>query len=237
VLEADCAITPDMLTLHNVNSLERLEPCGNGCPKPLLVMNGLQIERIQQVGGGRHMRLRLQKGHHSFNAIYFSVTAQQASVSEGDVVDVAFIPQVNDYRGERTVQMNIQDIRPSCPYECDVDTTAYRALCFGGLKAALVERLLPDRAMLGMVWRYLAACPGGVVQESDICLCRKIVRWAQSPLSLEKMLVCLDIFRDVGLIEIHRVHKDMTVRLIPTREKADLNQSATMRRLLAVRER
>ena len=236
VLEADCAITPDMLTLHNVNSLERLEPCGNGCPKPLLVMNGLQIERIQQVGGGRHLRLRLQKGHHSFNAIYFSATAQQASVSEGDVVDVAFIPQVNDYRGERTVQMNIQDIRPSCPYECDVDTTAYRALCFGGLKAALVERLLPDRAMLGMVWRYLAACPGGVVQESDICLCRKIVRWAQTPLSLEKMLVCLDVFRDVGLIEIHRVHKDMTVRLIPTREKADLNQSTTMRRLLAVRE-
>ncbi len=236
VLEADCAITPDMLTLYNVNSLERLEPCGNGCPKPILVMNGLQIERIQQVGGGRHMRLRLQKGHHSFNAIYFSVTAQQASVAEGDLVDVAFIPQVNDYRGERTVQMNIQDIRPSCPYACSVDTAGYRALCHGGLNAGFVERLLPDRTLLGVVWRYLAACPGGEVQESDICLCRKIARWAQIPLSLEKMLVCLDVFRDVGLIEIHRFHKDMTVRLLPTQEKADLNQSATMRRLQAVRE-
>ena len=71
---------------------------------------------------------------------------------------------------------------------------------------------------------------------SPICLCRKIVRWAEAPLDLEKLLVCLDIFRDVGLIEIQRQHKNIVLRLLPKQDKADLNQSVTMQRLLAVKE-
>ena len=61
VLDTDCVVTPELLTLSNVNSLSVLEPCGNGCPKPLLVMEGLTVEKISQVGGGKHMRLQLRK--------------------------------------------------------------------------------------------------------------------------------------------------------------------------------
>ena len=38
VLDVDCAVSPELLTLHNVDSLQMLEPCGNGCPKPVLMM-------------------------------------------------------------------------------------------------------------------------------------------------------------------------------------------------------
>ena len=54
-----------MMTLSNIDALRILEPCGNGCPKPVLVMEHLQIERMSQVGGGRHMRLRLRHGQFS----------------------------------------------------------------------------------------------------------------------------------------------------------------------------
>ena len=236
VLDADCAIDPEMLTLHNIDSLEALEPCGNGCPKPVLVMENLQIERISQVGNGRHMRLRLRRGRHGINAIYFSATPESAAISQGDVVDVAFNPQINDFRNERMVQMNILDIRPSSKAACGTDTACYRALCAGCITPENAQTLLPDRAMLGMVWRYLANCPGGFIQEAPMCLCRKIVRWSETPLSLEKLLVCLDIFRDVGLIETQRLHKYITIRLIPRQDKADLNQSRTMQQLLAAKE-
>ena len=62
VLDVDCAVSPELLTLHNVDSLQMLEPCGNGCPKPVLMMKNLTIDRISMVGGGRHMRLRLCSG-------------------------------------------------------------------------------------------------------------------------------------------------------------------------------
>ena len=234
VLDADCVIPPELLTLPNIDSLNTLEPCGNGCPKPVLIMENLTVERITQVGSGRHMRLRLRCGRYGFNAIYFSATAESASITQGDLVDIAFVPQVNEFRGERSVQMNVLDIRPHCNAECSCESAGYRALCDGSIQRDQAASLLPDRALLGMVWRYLASC--GTIHETPVCLCRKIVRWSGIPLSLGQLMTCLDIFSDVGLLEKSQLHKYLNIRLAENPEKTDLNLSQTMQRLLAVKE-
>ena len=234
VLDVDCAVSPELLTLHNVDALQMLEPCGNGCPKPVLMMKNLTIDRISMVGGGRHMRLRLCSGHTYLNAIYFSANPQTVSIQPGDLVDVAFTPQVNEFRGTRTVQMNVIDIRPSCSAECLPDAAPYRDMQRGNLTSGEAAALLPDRKMLALVWRYLDAA--NPVQESPMCLCRKIVRWSGKPLNLGQMLTCLDIFRDVGLLTVQRQHKYVSIRLTPGEGKADLSRSQTMQRLLHAKE-
>lgn len=234
VLDVDCAVSPELLTLHNVDSLQMLEPCGNGCPKPVLMMKNLTIDRISMVGGGRHMRLRLCSGHTYLNAIYFSANPQTVSIQPGDLVDVAFTPQVNEFRGTRTVQMNVIDIRPSCNAECLPDAAPYRDMQRGNLTSGEAAALLPDRKMLALVWRYLDAA--NPVQESPMCLCRKIVRWSGQPLNLGQMLTCLDIFRDVGLLTVQRQHKYVSIRLTPGEGRADLSRSQTMQRLLHAKE-
>ena len=236
VLEADCVVSPELLTLKSIASLDMLEPCGSGCPKPVLVMENLVVERLQSVGGGRHLRLRLRQGSYSFNAIFFSATAQSASVAQGDLVDVAFSPQINEFRGERSVQMNLLDIRPACKMPCCEDLVPYRHLRSRTLNARYAAQLHPDRATLGFVWRYLAACPDGAIEEDPLCLCRKIVRWAGRELSLSKLLTCLDIFRDVGLVEYTRTHKTITLRLCKLNAKADLDQSRTLQYILQRKE-
>ena len=235
ILDIDCEITPELLTIRGIESLSALEPCGNGCPKPVLMMKKLTIDRINLVGSGRHMRLRLHNGRHSLNAIYFSATPETASVQTGDVVDVAFYPQINEFRGERTVQMNVLDIRPSCAVPCSPEIALYHALQKQQLTPADAAVLLPDRATLATVWRYLAAasCP---IQESPMCLCRKIVRWSGVSLNLGQLLTCLDIFADVGLLQVQRLHKYLSIQLTPGPGKADLTQSRTMQILLHVKE-
>jgi len=235
VLDADCAVTAELLTVKGIDALAALEPCGNGCPKPLLVMEKMTVDRISMVGSGRHMRLRLKQGRHYINAIYFSATPETASIEPGDLVDVAFHPQVNEFKGDRTVQMNLVDIRPSCSARCDPDATGYSRLRNGRPEAADAEALCPDRQMLGTVWRYLAQV-GRPIQESPMCLCRKIVRWSDSPMSLGQLLTCLDIFSDVGLLQIQKMHKHLLIQLTPGPNKADLNTSTTMQRLLQAKE-
>jgi len=235
VLEADCVVPPELLTLPNFTALDALEPCGNGCPKPLLVTENLTVDRITPVGNGRHLRLRLQSQYHSFGGIFFSASAESASVCQGDLVDVAFIPQVSEFRGEKSVQLNIQDIRPACKVPVCCDTDDYARLTAGNLDADAAARLLPDRNTLGLVWRYLSAV-GGCARITPICLLRKIVRHWGVCLTLGQLLVCLDIFADVGLLEVCRQHKNITVRLLPAETKADLNQSRTMQRLMAAKE-
>ena len=232
MLEADCAVTPELLTIRGIDSLDALEPCGNGCPKPVLVMENLTIDRISLVGNGRHTRLRLRQGYHTLNAIGFGMTPQSASIEPGDVVDVAFIPQVNEFRGERSVQLNIQDIRPSCQHDCCCDCSNYRKLTAGTISPAEADQLLPDRATLAAVWRYLFSSCTDQIRETPECLCRKIVRKADIPLSVEKMLVCLDIFRDVQLLRMQRQKKHLLIHLLPAEGKADLQESATMQKLI-----
>ncbi len=99
-IDIDCAIPAELLTLKGIESLNSLEPCGNGCPKPVLMMEKLTVDRVGLIGNGRHTRLRLKQGYHVINAIYFSATPETASIQPGDVVDVAFHPQINEFRGE-----------------------------------------------------------------------------------------------------------------------------------------
>ena len=234
-LDVDCAISAELITVAGIDSLNVLEPCGNGCPKPVLMMERLFVERISMVGGGRHMRLRLRQGRHMLNAIYFSATPETASIQPGDLVDVAFQPQVNEFRGTRTPQLNVWDIRPSCSAPCSANSAGYRALCRGQITAADAAQLLPDRATLALVWRYLAAS-ATPLKESPMCLCRKIVRWSGLSLNLGQLLTCLDIFSDVGLLRQTKQHKYIHIDLTTPGGKADLTQSRTMQLLLQAKE-
>ena len=48
--------------------------------------------------------------------------------------------------------------------------------------------------------------------------------------------VRLDIFADVGLLRVERLHKHLQICLCPDTPKADLNTSPTMARLLSLKE-
>ena len=109
------------------------------------------------------------------------------------------------------------------------------ALRTNKLTPEIAARLMPDRATLGTVWRYLAT-QKEPIRETPVCLCRKIVRWSGVALGLGCLLVCLEIFSDVGLLQYVRQHKYLSITLSPGNQKADLNTSATMQILQRMKE-
>ncbi len=234
-LDIDCVVSPELLTLHNVAGLDLLEPCGPGCPKPVFLLERLTIDRLIPVGNGRHLRLRLRSDSQIINAICFCATAGSLSVREGDLVDLACTLQINEFRGNRSVQVNLVDIRPSCPFPCDTDPTPYRRLRNSELSPAEAATLLPSRQILGDIWRYLSAHPRGSLRDEPVCLCRKIIRHTGRPLSLAQMLICLDIFREAGLLTAQRNHNNLSITIVPVAQKVDLNQCDTMRLLLRLK--
>ncbi len=235
VLDADCAVSAQLLTTPAVEALSALEPCGNGCPRPILVTEQMTVERLSLVGGGRHLRLQLRQNHTVMGAICFGATEKTFCIEPGDVVDVAYYPQINEFKGLKAVQMNIVDIRPACKVPVETDTSDYRAMKEQRLNADIACRLTPDRQTLGRVWRCLSAW-GPEIKEDPLCLCRKIVRRTEQSLSLGVFLTCLDIFSEVGLLELRRRSKYLSIRLTDGGEKHDLTLSVTMQRLLAAKE-
>jgi len=106
-------IKPELLTVENLEALEKLEPFGNGNPPPNLCITEAELSYAAAIGEGKHSRLRFEKWGRSLDGIYFSMAPGELGVSEGMTVDVAFEPQINDYRGRKSVQLNVLDIKKS----------------------------------------------------------------------------------------------------------------------------
>ena len=235
-LEVDCAVTPDLLTLENVEALTELEPCGNGCPRPVFCMEHIYVDQLSEVGSGKHLRLRLRTdGGAVCAAIFFSTTARQAAVAQGDCVDIAFTPQINEYRGTRTVQLNVVDLR-MCRAERESDAAQnaiYARLCERGpISPQEAAQLLPNRGEFAMVWRYLIShAAGGEITENAACLCRKIAHATGKACSLMRTRICLDAFHELGLIELRQHPKYLHIRITSDGHKVDLNQSGVVRYL------
>ena len=228
-LHIDCEIPPELLTIANIQALDELEPCGAGCPRPILCMRGLHVAELSEVGGGKHLRLRLTRGTHAWGAIFFSTNAQRAAVAQGDTVDIAFTPQINEYRGMRSVQLNLVDIRPEKTVRDAQghDRALYRRHLAGeALSCDEAGELLPTRQEFVAVWRYLSAfSQEGVLSEDLGCLSRKISRCAGLVLSAVKTRICLDVFAEQGLLLLEQRPKAMRIELCAAGRKVDLEKS------------
>ncbi len=104
-------IRPELLSLSNVESLEGLEPYGAGNPTPVMCMRDVSVENVAGLSEGRHTKLWVKKGDSVFEALFFSRRPEELGVRTGGRADIAFTPQINEFRGRRTVQLSLSDVR------------------------------------------------------------------------------------------------------------------------------
>jgi len=92
--------------------VEQMEPCGEGNPPPLFLSRRVQLREARAVGReGRHLRLLLTEGRAVWGGIGFGLGSWAGRL--GDRVDVVYAIEVNEWNGERRLQLNVQDLRPS----------------------------------------------------------------------------------------------------------------------------
>ena len=65
------------------------------------------------VGGGRHLKLKLRRDGVAMDAIFFSANTAACGIENGQRLDIAFTLQINQFRGNRTVQLQLCDLRPA----------------------------------------------------------------------------------------------------------------------------
>ena len=210
---------PGLLTLENVRELDRLEPYGNANPKPVFCLSRVLLEAADQVGGGRHLKLRLRMGGTRLDGIFFSHNAHSLGISEGDWVDVAFTPQVNDFRGHCSVQLVVSAIRKHSEREL-----CRRILERDASVAFAAAPFCPQRADFVRIWKgshgtiSLPDTPEGI-----LALC-------PGDMEPERFCLCLMVLLEVGLLKSAdgRIY-GASSRCI--QGKADLNAAEIMRQL------
>ncbi len=233
VLEVDSEITDlSLLSLANVDSLSLLEPFGAGNPRPVLSLTGVTVESASDVGGGRHLRLRLSKNGRRLDGIFFSVNTQEAALSPGDQIDVAFCPQINEYRGFRSVQLQLLDLRPTRA-RMEQERQLFAKLSSGAeLTADEAADLIPTRAEFAAVWRYIhRRAADAPLEDTALHLSRSVAQLFGLRETFMRTMVCLEVMHEQGLIQVEHSAGRLLIRSTPVEGKIDLEASHLMRRL------
>ncbi len=96
---------------------------------------------------GKHLRLKCRKFGNSYDCVYFSQTAETLGVVPGQLVDLAFTPQVNEFHSRRSVQLVLTDLRAHNNGEL-----CRRLLQGGEVLAGECADYLPERSDFAGLW-------------------------------------------------------------------------------------
>ena len=217
-LDVDVAIThPSAVTLEELEALSALEPYGSGNARPVFCLLGATLLRTQNVGQNRHLKLRLGKGSAQFDGIFFSTVAEDCGCRPGDRVDAAFYLQVNEFRGSRTVQLQMVDLRPSLrPSGREQESLALAEQCAARqpISARDARRLLPTREQFAAAWRFLErTVPEGGLTTGYLPLLRMLAAELGKAEPFPRAALCLAVFAERGLLTLERQGDDVTLHL------------------------
>ena len=225
------------LTLEEVQALDMLEPYGAGNPKPVFSLSGVTVTCLSDVGGGRHLKLRASRDGRTLDMIFFSATRAKAGLAVGDRADVAFYPQINEFRGARTVQLNLVDLRPARSPEQEQELALYRHYRGGGAVTACQARtMIPGRDEFAALWHYLAS-RSGEITDTPVRLARRVSQEGEVRESVLRTLVCLDVLEQLGLVKLREEENGrLRVRLVRRRGggKVDLYKAPLIQELQAI---
>ena len=112
VLPIDAKVELSQMSWELQRELAQLEPCGYANPHPLLLSRNVHVQSQRAVGNsGKHLKLALSDGQTVWDGIAFRQGEWAGKLS--DRVDIVYNLEVNEWKGQRRLQLNVQDIRPT----------------------------------------------------------------------------------------------------------------------------
>ena len=220
---------PGQVTLSELEAMAALEPYGSGNARPVFCLQGATVVHLQNVGQNRHLKLRLSKGSAQFDGIFFSTTVETCGCREGERIDAAFYLQINEFRGSRTVQLQMVDMRPSrqaSGREQEALTLLAQCMAGEGLSPREARRLLPAREQCVAAWRALEKLlSAGSVTAGYLPLLRQLSAALGKNEPFARGAFCLDLFRERGLLSMQRTCDEVTLRLSSGGKKVELSRS------------
>ena len=109
-INIDCELDVDFIDRSLIGEITKLAPYGQNNPQPKFVSYGVPISDIMVMGkDNQHIKLRLS----SIWALAFGKSEEYSNFKIGDLVDVVYYLEINEFKGRSEPQMKIVDIKIS----------------------------------------------------------------------------------------------------------------------------
>ena len=209
--EADCEIPAEELSMGLVDEISMLEPFGVANQSPMFLVSDMTVERVISMGAGKHTKLMLSSGGKSYTAVCFGMSVSSVDFHFGEKIDILCQLAVNEFRGQKSLQLIVQDIRlsPSLEARYEDEKTRYKDIV-GGASHTKEEDLIPTRADVAHVYKFLryeGMC--GHTMFSYRVLHSAILEQLNIDLNSAKLRFIIDILADMKVCEIERYGDDL----------------------------
>ena len=94
-----------------LDDLKKLAPFGRGNSRPVFASQNLKVGKFLRKNSQHLFCWLVEKGSY-LEAAGFGM-AKTINLSQDDVVDIAYYPQINDWQGMNRIQLNLKDIKGS----------------------------------------------------------------------------------------------------------------------------
>lgn len=243
-IEADCELESSDVTMEQANELYYLEPFGVSNPEPLFVLKNVLLCDTAVVGGGKHTRLTLKIGSANVCAMCFKRTLEELSLYSGDIVDVMFNLEINEFRNQKSVQLIVRDIRLTEKQMNaeNSDIKLFSEIWSGKTPQSLnLENrgsfdIVPTRDEFGAVYTLLKR---ELRLEHEVFSLRALLHLLKSggtSINYIKLKFIILILRELGLLGVEVLREDedeelYAFRYIPVKTKTELERSGIYRKL------
>jgi single-stranded-DNA-specific exonuclease len=117
----DTEVPLSAITHGLLKDIDKLEPYGAGNPKPKFLACGLKVEGARKIGTGdvqRHMDFKVRQGETVMRAVAWNMADRLEELlrTNGECC-LVFTPKVNEWRGERKIELQVIDLRPGATVE------------------------------------------------------------------------------------------------------------------------
>jgi single-stranded-DNA-specific exonuclease len=97
-----------------VEAITALQPFGYGNPTPTFLSRNLTIKSLKTIGqDNHHLRLALHDGKQIWSAVAFRQGYWADRLRPTQQIDIVYMLEFNEWNGERRMQLEIKDLRPS----------------------------------------------------------------------------------------------------------------------------
>ncbi|MDE7364812.1 MAG: single-stranded-DNA-specific exonuclease RecJ [Ruminococcus sp.] len=227
-IKADVTVTPDELTVENVQELEILEPYGEGNEKPNFLIENARILNIIGLSGGVHTKIRIAIGNVQKDALMFWVSPDAFPLKVGDYCDIIAVLDKNEYRENISLSIKIEDIRPH-GFNQDKFFNGFSVFESFTRNEELPDNyysaMLPTRDMTVFIYKCI---PKDTGINSDTLY----IRLKHPDINYCRFCVAVEAMKQLGFITISSA--DSIIRTVPDAPKADLNSAPI---LVSLREK
>ncbi|MBR6783626.1 MAG: single-stranded-DNA-specific exonuclease RecJ [Clostridia bacterium] len=159
-IEIECEAQFSELTEKGIDELLRLEPFGLSNPQPVLVIREVSIHDIVPLSQGKHVRFRIagsENGrNYSLNAVCFGSAFDSFAYCDGDICDIVFTADINEFMGSRAPQLFVKEIRLSESERARLsDCESKFAMLAAGNGYENSEKDIPDLADFRNIFRFI----------------------------------------------------------------------------------